>query len=118
MSTTPPIRMSTASAGATRASGISGARMRRSSRHATPACSSGSTPRPEALPWSAVLEVVIVSYRCGPMLRECLQTLHEHPPTRGLRITVVDNDSGDGTADVVRREFQDVRLVALDENVG
>jgi GT2 family glycosyltransferase len=65
-----------------------------------------------------VLEVVIVSYRCGPMLRECLQSLHEHPPARGLRITVVDNDSGDGTAEVVRREFQDVRLVALDENVG
>ena len=31
---------------------------------------------------------------------------------------VVDNDSGDGTADVVIREFQDVRLIALDENVG
>jgi GT2 family glycosyltransferase len=44
--------------------------------------------------------------------------LQEHPPARGLRITVVDNDSGDGTADVVRREFQDVRLIALDENVG
>jgi GT2 family glycosyltransferase len=65
-----------------------------------------------------VLEVVIVSYRCGPMLRECLQSLQQHPPARGLRITVVDNDSGDGTADVVRREFQDVRLIALDENVG
>jgi len=52
------------------------------------------------------------------MLRECLQSLQQHPPARGLRITVVDNDSGDGTADVVRREFQDVRLIALDENVG
>ena len=61
---------------------------------------------------------MIVSYRCGLMLRECLQSLQEHPPARGLRITVVDNDSGDGTADVVRREFQDVRLIALDENVG
>jgi N-acetylglucosaminyl-diphospho-decaprenol L-rhamnosyltransferase len=65
-----------------------------------------------------VLEVVIVSYRCGPMLRECLRSLREHPPARGLRITVVDNDSGDGTADVVSREFQDVRLIALDANVG
>jgi N-acetylglucosaminyl-diphospho-decaprenol L-rhamnosyltransferase len=65
-----------------------------------------------------VLEVVIVSYRCGPMVRECLRSLHEHAPARGLRVTVVDNASGDGTADVVRREFPDVRLIALDENVG
>lgn len=65
-----------------------------------------------------MLEVVIVSYRCGPLLGECLGSLYEHPPGRGLRITVVDNASGDGTADVVRREFPDVRLIALDENVG
>jgi N-acetylglucosaminyl-diphospho-decaprenol L-rhamnosyltransferase len=65
-----------------------------------------------------VLEVVIVSYRCGPMLRQCLQSLREHSPARRLRINVVDNASGDGTADVVRREFPDVRLIALDKNVG
>jgi hypothetical protein len=62
-----------------------------------------------------VLEVVIVSYRCGDMVRRCLQSLREHPPADGLRITVVDNASGDGTADVVRREFPEVRLI---EHVG
>jgi N-acetylglucosaminyl-diphospho-decaprenol L-rhamnosyltransferase len=65
-----------------------------------------------------VLEVVIVSYRCGPMVRQCLQSLRDYPPAGGLRVTVVDNASGDGTADVVRREFPDVRLIALDENLG
>lgn len=65
-----------------------------------------------------MLDVVIVSYRCGPMVCECLQSLREHAPVDGLRVTVVDNASGDGTADVVRREFPDVRLLALDENVG
>jgi N-acetylglucosaminyl-diphospho-decaprenol L-rhamnosyltransferase len=65
-----------------------------------------------------VLEVVIVSYRCGPMVRHCLESLREHPPAGGLRIAVVDNASGDGTADVVRREFPEVRLIALDENLG
>jgi N-acetylglucosaminyl-diphospho-decaprenol L-rhamnosyltransferase len=65
-----------------------------------------------------MLDVVIVSYRCGPLLRECLQSLREHAPGGGLRVTVVDNASGDGTADVVRREFADVRLIALDENTG
>ena len=65
-----------------------------------------------------MLDVVIVSYRCGPMVRECLQSLQEHAPSGGMRVTLVDNDSGDGTADVVRREFPDVRLIALGENVG
>ena len=31
---------------------------------------------------------------------------------------MVDNASGDGTADVVRQEFPDVKLIALAENVG
>jgi GT2 family glycosyltransferase len=65
-----------------------------------------------------MLEVVIVSYRCGPLLRRCLQSLREHAPADGARITVVDNASGDGTADVVRREFPEVRLIALEENTG
>src|SRR5262249_45898243 len=70
------------------------------------------------LPWIAVLEVVIVSYRCGELLRRCLQSLRDHPPEGGLQVTVVDNASGDGTADVVRSEFPDMRLIELDENVG
>jgi N-acetylglucosaminyl-diphospho-decaprenol L-rhamnosyltransferase len=65
-----------------------------------------------------VLEVVIVSYRCGEMLRGCLQSLRDHPPAAALGVTVVDNASGDGTADVVRREFPEVTLIELDENVG
>jgi GT2 family glycosyltransferase len=64
-----------------------------------------------------VLEVVIVSYRCRQMLRRCLQSLREHPPAGGLRTIVVDNASGDGTADVVR-EFPEVRLIELGENIG
>ena len=69
------------------------------------------------LPWRVVLDVVIVSYRSRQMLRECLESLREYPPVGGLRITVVDNASGDGTADVVR-EFSEVRLIELEENVG
>jgi len=65
-----------------------------------------------------VLDVVIVSYRCGPMLLQCLQSLRDHTPVGGLQITVVDNASGDGTADLVRREFPEARLIALGENVG
>lgn len=62
------------------------------------------------------LEIVIVSYRSRELLRACLVSLREHAPT--YRVTVVDNDSRDGTAEMVAREFPDVRLIANDANLG
>jgi GT2 family glycosyltransferase len=64
------------------------------------------------------LDVAIVSYRCESLLRDCLQSLRDNPPSRGMRVHVVDNASGDGTAEMVEREFPEVRLTALDQNLG
>jgi N-acetylglucosaminyl-diphospho-decaprenol L-rhamnosyltransferase len=64
------------------------------------------------------LEIVIVGYRSRELLRRCLQSIEENPPSRPFRTTVVDNASGDGTAEMVRSEHPDVRLVALEENRG
>jgi GT2 family glycosyltransferase len=64
------------------------------------------------------LDVVIVAYRCEALLRDCLASLLEHPASAGMQIHVVDNASGDGTADVVAREFPGVELTRLRENRG
>ena len=64
------------------------------------------------------LDVVIVSYRCRELLRDCLASLEENAPARALTVTVVDNASGDGTAEMVARDFPDVRLIASDRNLG
>jgi N-acetylglucosaminyl-diphospho-decaprenol L-rhamnosyltransferase len=64
------------------------------------------------------LEVVIVSFRCEALLRDCLASLREHPPERPIRVHVVDNASEDGTAEMVAREFPDVELTVSSENVG
>jgi GT2 family glycosyltransferase len=66
----------------------------------------------------AGLDVVIVSYRSRDLLRECLEALRDHPPSRPISVTVVDNASGDGTAEMVAAEFPDVDLVASPENLG
>jgi hypothetical protein len=64
------------------------------------------------------LEVVIVSHGAEALLRRCLASLREHPPARaGVRVTVVDSGSPDGTPEMVAREFGEVRLERLG-NVG
>jgi N-acetylglucosaminyl-diphospho-decaprenol L-rhamnosyltransferase len=64
------------------------------------------------------LDVVIVAYRCEALLRDCLASLREHPPERPMAIHVVDNDSRDGTAEMVDREFPEVRLTEAGSNLG
>ena len=64
------------------------------------------------------LDVSIVSYRCEALLRACLASLREDPPKRGMNVHVVDNASGDGTAEMVAREFPEVRLTACEQNLG
>lgn len=63
------------------------------------------------------LEVVIVSHGAEGLLRRCLRSLREHPAAGGTRVTVVDSGSPDGTADMVAREFPDVRL-HREANIG
>jgi hypothetical protein len=64
------------------------------------------------------LDVVIVSYRCEELLRRCLASLRRHPPSRAMRVQVVDNASGDGTAEMVVCEFPAVELTVNPSNLG
>ncbi len=64
------------------------------------------------------LDVIIVSYRCESLLRDCLETLLANPPSGGQAVHVVDNASGDGTAKMVSREFPGVRLTESPRNAG
>jgi N-acetylglucosaminyl-diphospho-decaprenol L-rhamnosyltransferase len=66
------------------------------------------------------LEVVIVSSAgARDLLRACLTSLREHPTaTARMCVHVVDNASPDGTPDMVRSEFPEVVLHALDYNSG
>jgi N-acetylglucosaminyl-diphospho-decaprenol L-rhamnosyltransferase len=66
----------------------------------------------------AGLDVVIVSYRCESLLRDCLRSLHDHPSGIPMGVHVVDNASGDGTAEMVAREFADVDLRVNERNLG
>ena len=64
------------------------------------------------------VSVVIVNYNVRELLRDCLRSLE--PDLRELRgeVWVVDNASADGSAEMVRAEFPDVRLIRNDQNRG
>jgi GT2 family glycosyltransferase len=67
---------------------------------------------------TAALDVVIVAYRCRDLLRGCLDSLQEYAPRRTLNVFVIDNDSNDGTTELVRREFPEVEIEAANTNLG
>ena len=64
------------------------------------------------------ISVVIVSYKVPELLRACLASLEREADGCSYEVIVVENASGDGTAELVRDEFPDVRLIALEENIG
>jgi len=62
---------------------------------------------------------VVVSYRCPDLLGRCLESLRQHPLTSGpTTVHVVDNASGDATAQMVRGRFPEIRFHLMPDNVG
>lgn len=65
-----------------------------------------------------MLSVLIVNWNTATHLRNCLQSLRDHAPEEPLETIVVDNASSDGSAQMVRSEFPEVRLIASPTNTG
>ena len=64
------------------------------------------------------LSICIVSYQAHVYLKDCLESIYQSPPGRSFEVIVVDNDSQDGTADMLRTAFPQVRLIVNDGNLG
>src|SRR4029453_5863898 len=57
------------------------------------------------------LAIIIVSTNEAHWLRPCLSTVFDHLGDISADVIVVDNDSHDGTADLVATEFPEARVV-------
>ncbi len=65
-----------------------------------------------------LLSIVIVSFNTRDILRECLNRVRKYGAGMDLETFVVDNASGDESAEMVSREFPEVDLTASPKNLG
>ncbi len=61
------------------------------------------------------LTVAVVSYNSGAVIVSGLSQVME---TKGFQVVVVDNNSSDGSADLLKARFPSLNVMALDKNEG
>ncbi len=64
------------------------------------------------------ISVIIVSYNVKTFLQHCVHTVQKASEGLNTEIFVVDNHSIDGTSEMIRREFPDIRFTGNRENLG
>ncbi len=79
---------------------------------------SPARPTTEAPATAVDVSVVIVTYNVREFLEQALRSVEQASAGLTVETFVVDNDSADGSAQMVRERFPDVRLVANEANVG
>ena len=64
------------------------------------------------------LSLCISTYLSCDYLRACLTSVYLYPPACSYEIVVVNDYSGDGTAEMVQEEFPEVIFIENQEQVG
>lgn len=64
------------------------------------------------------LSIIIVSWNVREKLKENLKAIFNSEGSLSLEVFVVDNNSADGSVEMVKNEFPDVKLMINKENLG
>jgi GT2 family glycosyltransferase len=64
------------------------------------------------------LSIIIVNWNTRDLLSRCLKTVCSNLGKLDAEILVIDNASSDGSIEMVKQEFPQVRLIQNEENVG
>jgi GT2 family glycosyltransferase len=65
-----------------------------------------------------LVSIILVSYNTKRMTLECLNSIYNEVHYPNFEIIIVDNSSTDESAAAIKQNFPDLKLIALDENVG
>ncbi len=66
---------------------------------------------------SPTVSVIILSYNRRDEMRECINSIMAQDYA-DYEIVILDNGSTDGSVEMLRAEFPEIKLILLDENVG
>ncbi|MBI5466820.1 MAG: glycosyltransferase, partial [Candidatus Kerfeldbacteria bacterium] len=64
------------------------------------------------------LSIVIVNYKTKGLLKQCLRGIADCHFSFPHEVIVVDNDSQDGSVEMLQQQFPEVTLIASPTNVG
>ena len=64
------------------------------------------------------ISIVIVNYKVKHFLRQCLQSIYNAKFSDRAEIIVVDNDSNDGSIQMIQSHFPGVKLISNQDNKG
>lgn len=64
------------------------------------------------------LSIIIVSYKTKNLLKNCLKSVFNSRIDFPFEVIVVDNNSNDGSVEMIKEEFKEVRLLVNKKNVG
>ena len=67
---------------------------------------------------SMKLSIIIVNWNVKNLLKGCLNSIYYDSSYQDFEIILVDNDSNDGSAEMIKEEFPQVRLIENRVNVG
>lgn len=63
------------------------------------------------------LTIIITCYNTRDLIGDCLRSIYQNPPSEAHEIILVDDASTDGTSEMVRTTFPEVRLLRNDVNL-
>ncbi|MDF2881130.1 MAG: putative glycosyltransferase [Clostridiaceae bacterium] len=64
------------------------------------------------------ISIIIVSYNTKQLLADCINSIEKNLYNFSYEIVVVDNNSADGSADMLKAEYSHVKLIANNYNAG
>lgn len=64
------------------------------------------------------ISIVIISWKMKDLLKSCLESIYRFTKEVNFEIIVIDNNSQDGTSEMIQSEFPEIILIKNSENRG
>ena len=65
-----------------------------------------------------MLSIIIVNYNTERFLKDCIESIYRQTKSIDFDIWVVDNNSSDNSVQMIKKNFDRVKLIENRENVG